>query len=591
MNFIPLTTLHTDINIDLEILKRHTQRNNILLYQHEGTLKANDKYIGNANDVSARFSDFFKLAKEKNVDLAMTPEYSCPFTNIIDVISNKDKWPSDKKLWAIGCESISKEDLKVLKANYNKEDVKIIFEDDLFENPNNYFDPLVYLFVSNNDSIKSLIVLIQFKTEHMGVWNGPIERDNYIPGNNIYVFNNSHGESSIRLFTLICSEAINFKDKLTLELKEKLQWNDLPFLILNPQLNPKPAHPDFINFRNTLLSSEYKEIISLNWSLRTKYGSEKFIKNKSSRSGFYIKSNEINLNDINRIKKNHARGLYYYNLSMNNHFYGFNSNHHIYLVATLPVKINAGVPAQQRRDGPEIKDVYSFDEGNILIEQTLVSDNHLVYLFEVGCSNAFTTDSSTCIIEKERLVYISSGFIPSKNSLNWYLIQYMDSFKMENHTESNKRFTVLEDVSEESGSRRKTYLAAINELTNNILPNKSYYPDSIADLKNFDVMLGYCSEKDHNNKKIIEIDKYKYNLCTSEGKKISATICYLDSPENSDLENTFEALQSLFDSDNNNKGRVVVFYKRGATIASRYDKNAGKFSNTNDLQTSSFLKD
>ena len=66
-----------------------------------------------------------------------------------------------------------------------------------------------------------------------GLWSGGnIEVDNLIEGNDIYVIKNSN--NSTRLVSFICSEAMNVRQELTQDIKDSLDWNDKPFLILNP---------------------------------------------------------------------------------------------------------------------------------------------------------------------------------------------------------------------------------------------------------------------------------------------------------------------------------------------------------------------
>ena len=141
-----------------------------------------------------------------------------------------------------------------------------------------------------------------------------MERNNLIVGSRIYILRNS--PDSIRFMTLICSEAMNFEDNLQPQVRQTLMWADLPYLVFNPQLNPAPADSRFTDFRKFIFQSDNKEIISLNWNNRSTIGHGKMITHGSSRSGIYIKSDEINTTDYGRVKKNHALGLYYFNMAI-----------------------------------------------------------------------------------------------------------------------------------------------------------------------------------------------------------------------------------------------------------------------------------
>ena len=303
MEFKYIDDVFSGISLDLEILKRKTQKNSILLYQHEGQLLATLNSIGNASNVNDPFLKFFEMAKVKDVDLALTPEYSCPWEVITNIINDNQSHPSMGKLWVIGCESNSLNNLSQFKQDYENEFITIYYDNELNENSGSFVDPVVYIFKSNINDEKKLTVLIQFKTRHMGVWGGgEIERDNIILGREIYVFRNT--PTSIYLMTIICSEAMNFKDTLNEQVKQELDWLDKPYLILHPQFNPKPNHSNFIDFRKFVFLHDHKEIISLNWQLNSKVSDQELLTHKSSRSGFYIKSTQLNLNK-QRINNNH----------------------------------------------------------------------------------------------------------------------------------------------------------------------------------------------------------------------------------------------------------------------------------------------
>jgi hypothetical protein len=63
MNFVFFDDIDQSIQVDLQVLKRDSQRNNILLYRHERTLVANDAGIGNAGDLSSYLKFMFNAKK------------------------------------------------------------------------------------------------------------------------------------------------------------------------------------------------------------------------------------------------------------------------------------------------------------------------------------------------------------------------------------------------------------------------------------------------------------------------------------------------------------------------------------------------
>lgn len=116
MNFIDISTLN--ITTELEVLGRDTQRNSFFLYQHKGVFFADNNRIGN-NDQDEAETKFIKVltkAKEDNIALVLSPEYSCPKSVIDQIIANENLQPAQNKIWTLGGESLNKEELNNLRA-------------------------------------------------------------------------------------------------------------------------------------------------------------------------------------------------------------------------------------------------------------------------------------------------------------------------------------------------------------------------------------------------------------------------------------------------------------------------------------------
>lgn len=580
MNFLPISDLN--VTIDLTILRRNTQRHSVLLYQHEGVLHADNNRIGNRKNVNTELGLFFEKAHLTASDLVLTPEYSCPLSIIEDIISDPSKWPAAEKLWAIGCESISKQQLTELVATFNVGKVFVYFETTVLNNALNYVDPLIYLFKGIHNGQEKLIVLLQFKTMHMGVWGkGIVERNNLIQGHQIFILKNS--PDSISFFTLICSEAMNFPDYWQQNQQAIQGWVDSPFLIYNPQLNPNPTHKNFTSFRKFVFGFANKEIISLNWNNRTKIGANNFMEYNTSRSGFYTQSDEIDSSHA-RIKHNHKHGMYYFFYGLKKHAFLLNSSPTIFHVAIPPVSIVNALPQQIRREGPELLETCDFNAARNGIETLVdgVTDQHVKYLTDVSCACNFLVTQQNCILEKERLVCLTAGRIDKELGSTWSLISNIFSIKINEDSEVNRRITFTEDTYPDSLAQRSIYIDTVSELISNVLPVKTVYPDSIADLKTDDLLIGYNADS--------HIDNFKFNILTTAGERRIATICFMGSMPDGVIEKTFDFLQALFDKDNNHKRRVVVFYKRGNNILSKSDLNAGNIAVTSDFEGPTFLK-
>jgi len=588
MIFKTLDEILPGIEINLRVLSRGTGRYRMLLYQHEGTLclSENETKLGNLTDTTAAFRSFLRLAKEKNVDLAITPEYSCPWSNIQEIIEAPDSWPADGKIWALGSESITPQQLIDFKRKFNDSD-KIIYFDETRLNQNElFFDPLMYIFQGRVNGSQKLIILVQFKTLHMGVRSGgELERDRIILGQEIYIIRNNN--NSINLLTLICSEAMNFPNAMNQQEKAKYNWNDHPFLVLNPQLNPDPIHPDFINFRRFMFEQERKEVISLNWNANSKIGKKELLQNGSSRSGIYLNSSDIQFENQVQINNNHKLGMYYFYASRNNHVFILNSKPHAYLLENLSVSITEGTPSQRLRNGPEVKEVYLLQDGSNLATMPTISDCHLECLEELGCENEFLNSQTNCILEKERLVCLTTGTFLSPPTTTWSSPEKLFSFRLKDNTEIIKRLTFAEDKDNESVQQRHQYIEAINVLDKEILPNKEKYPKSLADLKSFPVFLGY--PQDATGKKEIQRELYRYNLVTEEGKMVNATVCYLGLTSLRNATDTYIALRKLFDRGNMNWQRIVVYYKKGLETKIISHENPASYVNVEEKDPSSFL--
>lgn len=577
MEFVYVDNIINGIELELEILTRKTQRNRIMLYQHEGTLFANNERIGNNIASDNQFISACRLAKESEADLFMTPEYSCPWSVIELILGEENLLPNNKKLWALGCESISLDNLALFKNQVENDQIIFKYDVDIPANGRNYVDPLVYIFKAKIEGAVKTIVLVQFKTLHMGVWGGgDIERDNIILGKKIYILKNRI--SSIHLFTLICSEAMNLRKELNDEASEKLDWEDKPYLILHPQFNPKPYHEDFIDFRRFVFNQEHKEIISLNWQLNSKVGGDSLLPQKNGRSGFYVRSNELNLKD-SRINKNHKKGLYYFNNTKGRHTYLLSSLPHLYLIENSPLKITGGVEAQQRRDGPETLKAYEFNQDEF-VEIEEVDDTQVTYLNSVGCTNNFLISEDKCVIKKERLVSLSTGKVDG--SASWWEIQNVDSFRMKSSNEINNRLTVSRNDDPESLAKRSSYCEAIAELEK-IIEEKNILPDNIVDIEDEDLLIGFTENSVNEG--------YRFNVSNANGDDVYVTICYIGTATSEIAYEVFVLIRELFyKSDTKDIERVVVYYKQGANILPMTEKIFAKIDDTHDYRDDSIFK-
>lgn len=580
MNFKDISSLN--ITTELEVLKRDTQRYSTFLYQHKGVFFADKNRIGNDNQIESitKFINVLTKAKEENISLVLSPEYSCPKSVINEIIANPELQPSQQKLWALGGESLNKEELNYFRKLHN-DNIHIHFEDCYSGSDKNYVDPLYYIFKGKHNGVDKLIILIQFKTRHMGgLRSSTLEADNLIEGNIVYIIKNS--DNSIRLMSFICSEAINFNAAYINDLIENHSWTDSPFLIISLQYNPLPSYVDFIAFKKFVLEKDKRELITLNWGVDTitPNGTLFFNKTNAPRSSIYFKTTNEDLDySPDKIIKNHKKGLYFLQILRKKRVYILNGKIELFKIFNKPVSIIDGVDAQQIKEGPTVGNIYEFNKDLGLSEVQVIEDNHINFLIERGVVNAYFLCPDNSIINKERLLNLTTGKVKSKD--NWSSVISLNSFILGESDECNNRLTYIEDTYDNSEHIRQINCTSIIELDQNILPNSDYFPHSIKRLIDKNISLAYAKGADTFN--------YKYNVTNKDGNLEKATICYIGSAVSPSLINkTYDELQKLFDVESPGKDTIVVFYKQGNTILEKSNPDAASISSTPSSNNSIF---
>ncbi|MDZ7650279.1 MAG: hypothetical protein U5K54_25840 [Cytophagales bacterium] len=357
----------------------------------------------------------------------VSPEYSCPWEVVRTVLTNAGSQPRERALWALGCESISPAALRQFKNDFDgNAGVNIIFDETVLGKAGNFLDPLCYFFkTTTNDGALVIVCLVQFKTQHMGVWKTPIERNNYIKGEKLYVFRNA--VESIYLFTLICSEAMVFDVSEAFLRSIDHRWSYTPYIILNPQLNPEANHADFRQFRRKILQYEKKEIITLNWASGSSIKVENAViaLNQFPGSGIYTDADGINFTNDDNFIINHQRGLYYTFRKPKHHIYHLNGLKEIFHLQNLkPFQGNGAAPLNQR-SGPGMIDLTDIAVDYSAQHAMQIDDGLITFLNSSGSPNAVLRGAILDCFEKERLITLSSGEIDPKEDKLWSRINRM----------------------------------------------------------------------------------------------------------------------------------------------------------------------
>ena len=541
-----------NLSLNLEVLIKDSNLYSTLLYQHRGTFTTEETRFGNHEDCTLKFNSFLSLAQSENVALAMTPEYSCPWNSIDWFLSDEARWPNPGKLWAICCESITPLQIISFRDRFENTKLHFHFDEAAFNNGNGILlDPLCYIFRAQIDGIDKLVVLIQFKTQHMGVWESNAEQAKYIWGNEIYILRNS--PNSIFLFTNICSEAVEFKIDTAFQEQVDNRWDEFPYIILSPQMNPKPTHDSFKTFRKAILNYNLKDIISLNWGGGTMYHGNGKPLIHLSKSSIIIKSDQAEYSNEARYIKNHNKGLYYLLRKPNIQVNYLHPSTDVFLIVNQKPS-SAGInSAMVRRIGPEVTKVFMWNIGNGgFSEVQSIPDGFIDFLNSLHCANSMCHNISINFIDKERLVNISTGQVTTKQEdRRWYNIDKLESL-FQNEDESVKRFTYVHD--ESSIDLRTNYVEVLDILNNQILPNPVLFPTNLSSFVNNCSEVMFFNDEGYN---------YKYNLVTKD-RRHTATIAYIGRKDEATALRILQRLQNIFEKGDQSRKLVVIWYKENA---------------------------
>ena len=437
---------------------------NTLLFQPLGDIESGDYFVRNVDEnISMRkFRSFFTLAMESNADLVMTPEYSCPWKTIQEIISN-DVLPQESKLWVIGCESIKVNEFRLITQGIEK--VNWIFEDEILEHADNKFlSAICYIFKTRDSSnVLKNVFIVQFKTHQMG--GTDFETDRLILGNTIYILRND--EHSIFLITLICADGLNF------DIRQLPPNINIPYLILHLQLNKEPFNFRFSFYRRNYYSNYRlnKEFICLNWARNSKMNAKDF--GPYGGSALYTKSADLNFED-RKACTNHKLGLYYSKWDdVYAHIFFFNYDEFVFEFENTKVsQINAPIQ-NQNNTGPRMRKTYNWSNENRWEPVERVDDGFSSFCNKIKLNNKLLKTDDLSPIDKERLILLSTG----KAKLHdWFKIESLESFKVYTdgkYSEVNRSFTFSQDTHKETDSEKKKTLMHFHKLCENIVINES----------------------------------------------------------------------------------------------------------------------
>lgn len=459
---------------DLHVLNPNHENYSALLLQPEGDIEADTNGVRNAdrNLSHQQHAAFLIDAAQREIGLAVTPEYSTPWNTVEEALQNGTV-PVQGALWVIGCESITLEELDGFKERVS--DIATVLYENLTPEPGRFLDPVLYIFQAlptTGDATLRLLIVAQFKTSPMGDDNH-FEISGLQTGTRIYCFGDR--ATQLRLATLICSDALVFKDDDAQGLYDRT-------LIIHIQLNPKPRQSQFRQYRSKLMQfdGDQTEVICLNWAkdVHAKCGNDRKCWNNISGTAWYLRPNKFDSRDAT-LTANHRNGLYYTWLTdLRCHALFFNYAPAVFLVRATKVA-HIGVQASlSRRRGPQLSAARRWDAATLRwVDAGTVDDGFSSIVHEGGdAKNDLVTLASENPFAAERALALAAGKI---SKYEWYSLKELDSCTISS-SEIVNRVTACQDTDIDAMRFRTRRLKTAHRIVSIL---KKMPPPALDDLK------------------------------------------------------------------------------------------------------------
>lgn len=493
---------------ELNILVPDTNLYEIIAIQPTGAIAVHPDFVGHADQASAidKFNSFLELAVEQNCDLAITPEYSCPWEVVTRAIA-ENKLPAQRKLWILACEAITPQQLRGIIAAHSN---VIWIHEPIPAGAGQFLGVLAYVTKAEADTggVKDVIVL-QFKTEPMGGY--AFERDHLLRGQTIYSWRNP--QENIRLVSLLCSDALAFEGGNNNQCRFDLH----PHLIFHPQLNLDPRHAGFSGYRDQLFNreiSKHVEVLTLNWARG--FSIPSLPDSAYGGSTVYTKSEGFDISDA-RIVANHERGFYFcYWHEHRTQLCLFDYDEHVFHFR-MPKVLQDAAAVVARRTGPEMLALRNWNSvTKTWPEGVQVNDGYDTLCSEFNeqhCDYCATAPHN--VVDRERLLMLATGNLPNLSpDSDWHQLLNLDSFRAE-RDERSKRLTFTHEQALNSVSYRNEHMGRFIALQMVILANPANFPPTLHDLRN-----------DWQVRPPQHDDRFRFNLVSRSGQKQGATVIF-----------------------------------------------------------------
>lgn len=541
--------------VPIDALVPDANRYTVLALQPSGAVIASKENIGNANPEVAfeKHRNFLATARQRNVHVAIAPEYSCPWSVIRDALKNGTR-PLEGRIWIIGCESIATEELQQLIEEYSE----IIWICDFpgATGTQAFVDPVCFLFhIRDNEGQVKLAIAVQFKTQPMSDTKNRLEEHYMIPGITRYIFEND--ADSNRLLTIICSDALDFR------IEDLQNRRTRSYLILHPQLCADPLHNTFRAYRDAFRTSGTNhELITVNWAKGFQINN--FPSSEFGGTYYFIKSCQVDTDD-ERLAHNHNNGAYWgYWKTHRTHVTQFNFSEGVYYFDLSKPSQGAAVDMLVQRQGLRMIENLQWCDQTCqwVANNGRVDDGFNEFCDSIGQEVEPLKSPDLCSMTKERLLAISTVDFEEPPKQDWCDPRKLRSCQL-TADEKCQRTTVIQEPSgggyQEVFDRKHEALDNFCFLRNGILNDP--LPKCIKDLEgNFGFRLAKSS-----------------NITNGEGEK-PALVAFIGNKPSKRHTQAFDNLLNLLTSesvDDSRKRRVVVWARVGGTVQTKIvnDKN------------------
>jgi hypothetical protein len=454
-----------------------------------------------ASGLAAKVMRLLELAAERRIDLVVTPEYSCPWSAVLDLLE-RELVPEPGRLWVLGCAGITLDDLDRVRAE--RPDVEWIVDEECVptrQQPPQFVDPVCYIFRATRVAGReSTVVVVQFKGTPMYDPVSRFEARNMARGEQRFVFRNPGDGNAAKLVTVLCSDALG-----NLDGEEWYENYNAPYLVLHIQLCMDPRDDEFMRgrvepFRHRAPGIDF---VCLNWAHGFAVPQYNWV-SRFGGSAYYTKAENADVSD-EREAWNHWKGMYYHWCSDHHtHMYALNYDEAVYSWATQKPSQRsvAGVEQQETRTGPEMVACYAWDAcSGVWSEVDDIEDGAAALC---GCTPELASVGvilrRLAPLDCERFILLSTGGISKpRRSGKWHDVQNMLSTRVDLR-EISKRLSWVQDPDEESAQWRERTLAKLALLAGLLAARAVQLPECVRDLQDTAHLdyLGATGDREHN---------------------------------------------------------------------------------------------